>query len=146
MSIILRNKKAYFEYEIITTYYAGIQLVGSEVKSIIVSNVSISEAYCFIQNNEMFIKGMHIGENSHTPSYLQHQPLRDKKLLLKKKEIKNIGESLSRKGLTLIPLELFKNKTGFIKLKLGLGRGKNNYDKKTTIKLRDLNRELKIDI
>ena len=140
------NKKAFFEYEILEKHIAGIQLVGSEVKSIKNSKVSIVEAYCFINDNELFIKGMHITEHKEGGKYNNHKPIRDRKLLMKKREIIKLHENVSQKGLTIIPLEVIISKTGFIKIQIALGKGKNQYDKKQTIKLRDLDRELKNNI
>jgi SsrA-binding protein len=142
MKSITKNKKAYFEYQILDKYTAGIQLQGSEVKSIRASKVSISEAYCFISNGELFIKGMHVTEHKEGGKYNNHQPVRDRKLLLKKKEILKLDELISQKGLTIIPLELILTTTGFIKLEIGLAKGKNLYDKRVSIKDKDLKREL----
>ena len=137
------NKRGYFEYNILEKNIAGIQLQGSEVKSIRGGKVSISEAYCYILDGEIFIKGMHIAEYTEGGKYYNHKPLRDKKLLMKKKEIVKLDKSLGEKGLTIVPLEVIITDTGLIKLEIGLAKGKNLYDKKQTIKLRDLDRDLK---
>lgn len=136
------NKKAYYEYNILEKVVAGLQLKGSEVKSVKMSNVTINEAYCFIQNNEIFIKNMYISEHKQGGVHNNHEPLRDRKLLLKKKEILSLSEKVKQKGLTIIPLEVILSKTGFVKIEIGLAKGKNLYDKSKTIKLRDLDREL----
>ncbi len=141
--LITKNKRAFFEYEILEKYMAGIQLVGSEVKSIRGSKVSIVESYCFISNGEIFIKGMHITEHKEGGKHNNHNPIRDRKLLMKKKEIIKLQENISQKGLTIVPLEIILSDTGFVKLEIGLAKGKNLYDKKQTIKLRDLDRDLK---
>lgn len=138
---IIKNKRAFFEYEIIERYISGIVLVGSEVKSIKNSKVSISEAYCYITNGELFIKGMNISLYSHGSKHNNHEPLRDRKLLLKKKEILKLEELISQKGLTIIPLEIILSSTGFIKLEIGLAKGKNLFDKRESIKVKDLKRE-----
>lgn len=143
MKSITKNKKAYFEYQILDKYTAGIKLQGSEVKSIRAGKVSIVEAYCFIANDEMFIKGMHITEHKEGGKHNNHIPTRDRKLLMKKKEIIKLRENISQKGLTIVPLEVILTNTGFIKLEIGLAKGKNLYDKKQTIKLRDLDRDMK---
>jgi len=143
---IVKNRKAFFEYKILDVYSAGIQLKGSEVKSIRNSKVSLNESYCYINNNEVFIKSMHIAEYSKGHTDFNHNPLRDKKLLLKKKEITKLNDAISQKGLTIIPLELFLNEKGLIKVEIGLAKGKHLYDKKETIKLRDLYRVLKQNI
>lgn len=146
MKSITKNKKAYFEYQILDKYIAGIKLQGSEVKSIKSSKVSIMEAYCFITNGEIFIKGMHITEHKEGGTYNNHQPVRDRKLLMKKKEIIKLEEKMSQKGLTIVPLEIIITNTGFIKLEIGLAKGKNLYDKRQTLKTKDLDRELQKNI
>lgn len=146
MKSISKNKRAYFEYNILEKYIAGIQLQGSEVKSIRDSKVSIVEAYCFITNDELFIKGMHVAEHKEAGKYLNHQPIRDRKLLMKKKEIVKLRENVSQKGLTIVPLEIILSNTGFIKLEIGLAKGKHLYDKKQSIKLRDLDRDIKNNV
>ena len=140
------NKKAYFEYNILEKNIAGIQLQGSEVKSIRAGKVSITEAYCYILDGEIFIKGMHIAEYTEGGKHYNHKPLRDKKLLMKKKEITKLDKSLGEKGLTIVPLEVIITDTGLIKLEIGLAKGKHLYDKKLTIKLRDLDRDLKNNV
>lgn len=141
MKSITKNKKAYFEYQILDKHTAGIKLQGSEVKSIRAGKVSIVEAYCFIVNDEIFIKGMHITEHKEGGKHNNHNPTRDRKLLMKKKEIIKLRENISQKGLTIVPLEVILTNTGFIKLEIGLAKGKNLYDKRTTLKEKDLKRE-----
>lgn len=143
MKPVAKNKRAYFEYEILDKYVAGMQLQGSEVKSIKSGMTSIGEAYCYITNNEIFIKGMHVAEHKEGGKYNNHDILRDRKLLLKKKEIAKLESNISQRGLTIVPLQVFINEKGLIKIEIGLGRGKNLYDKKQTIKLRDLDRDIK---
>ena len=140
---ICKNKKAFFSYEIFERYISGIVLVGSEVKALRAGKVAMGESYCFIHNNEIFIKNMHISEHSVGGKYNNHEPLRDRKLLLKKKEIIELNEKVKQKGLTIVPLEVFLSKTGLIKVEIGLAKGKHLFDKKASIKLRDLDRELK---
>lgn len=142
MKTICKNKKAFFSYEILEKYIAGIQLRGSEVKSIRASKVSIVEAYCFINNGEIFIKGMHVTEHKEGGKYNNHIPLRDRKLLMKKKEIFKLQENISQKGLTIVPLEIMISNTGFIKLQIGLARGKNLFDKRNSLREKDLKREM----
>lgn len=146
MKSITKNKRAYFEYSILEKHMAGIKLQGSEVKSIKASKVSIAEAYCFIKEGEIFIKGMHVTEHEQGGTHNNHIPVRDRKLLLKKKEILKLQENISQKGLTIIPLEIILSNTGFVKLEIGLCRGKNLYDKRTSIKEKDLKRELERNI
>lgn len=142
MQSITKNKKGYFEYSILEKYIAGIKLQGSEVKSIRSGKVSISEAYCFISNGEIFIKGMNISEYKQGGTHNNHQPLRDRKLLMNKKEIIKLNENISQKGLTIVPLDLILTNTGFIKLEIGLAKGKNLYDKRHSIKEKDIKREM----
>ena len=142
MKTITKNKKAYFEYSILEKDSAGIKLQGSEVKSIRSGKVSITEAYCYILDGEIFIKGMHISEYTEGGKHYNHQPLRDKKLLMKKKEIAKLDKSLGEKGLTIIPLELIITDKGLIKLEIGLAKGKHLYDKRQSIKEKDIKRDI----
>jgi len=146
MKPITKNKKAYFSYEILEKHTAGIKLQGSEVKSIKDNKVSIAEAYCFITGGEMFIKGMHVAEYKQGGTHFNHEPVRDRKLLLKKKEIKKLSEKMLQKGLTIVPLELILSDTGLVKLEIGLAKGKNLYDKRSSIKAKDAKREMERDI
>jgi SsrA-binding protein len=145
MKPITKNKKAYFSYEILEKHTAGIKLQGSEVKSIKDNKVSIAEAYCFITGGEMFIKGMHVAEYKQGGTHFNHEPVRDRKLLLKKKEIKKLSEKMLQKGLTIVPLELILSDTGLVKLEIGLAKGKNLYDKRSSIKEKDAKREMDRD-
>jgi SsrA-binding protein len=133
------NKKAKFEYEFIETLTAGIQLIGSEVKTVKKSKFSINDAFCFFKDNELFIKNMVLTEkvNEFAPDVK-----RDKKLLIKKKEINNLKRDLTN-GLTIIVNKVFENEKGLIKVEISLARGKKLYDKRNTIKERDLNRDKK---
>jgi len=141
MKSIVKNKRGYYEYTILEKYVAGIKLQGSEVKSIRSGKVSIVEAYCFIANDEIF-KGMHIAEHKEGGKHNNHIPIRDRKLLMNKKEIVKLKQQISQKGLTIVPLEVILTNIGFIKLELGLAKGKNLHDKRETIKEKDLKREL----
>jgi len=138
-SVNIINKKAKFEYEFIQTEICGIQLVGSEVKSIRQGKVSISESYCYFNNGELFVKGMNISDYGYGSS---HDTTRDRKLLLKRKELNNLENQLTN-GLTIIPYRLFLNDKGLIKMEIALARGKKLYDKRETIKNRDIDRDIK---
>ena len=141
---VVRNKKARFEYEILDTFEAGIALKGTEVKSIRQKKVSIQEAYAKIKNGEVFIVGMNVSVYE-MGNRFNHEPLRERKLLMHKQEIKRLTGKLNEKGYTLVPLSLyFKN--GRVKIELGLARGKTTYDKKRTIQERDLKRDMQRDI
>jgi len=140
VEILSSNKRAYYEYAISDKFIAGIQLIGTEVKSIKELKASIAEAYCHIINGEIFIKGMHISEYKQI-KYTNHQPLRVRKLLLNKKEINKLAKAIKEKGLTIIPLAIMLSDTGFIKVEIGVGKGKNTVNKKASIKEKDLKRE-----
>lgn len=133
------NRKAKFDYSFLETYTCGISLKGSEVKSIRVGNVSMVDSYCIFDRNELWIKGLNITPGA---SSFQHDPLRDKKLLLKKKELRKLEGSLL-KGLTIIPIKIFTNERNLIKIEIALAQGKKNYDKREDIKKRDTERELR---
>lgn len=139
--IHIKNKKASFEYHLNDVYLAGIMLTGTEIKSIRASKASVNEAYCIFQNGVIWIKNMHIAEYD-PGSYNNHEPKRDRKLLLNKKEIEKIEKELKIKGTTLIPLELFINEKGLAKLKIALATGKKLYDKRDDIKTKESKREL----
>jgi SsrA-binding protein len=138
-SVSIVNKKAKFEYEFLQTETCGIQLVGSEVKSIRGGKASISEGYCYFNNGELFVKGMNISDYGFGSS---HDTTRDRKLLLKRKELNNLENQLTN-GLTIIPYRLFLNDKGLIKIEIALARGKKLYDKRETIKNRDIDRDMK---
>ncbi len=138
-TVSIINKKAKFEYEFLQTETCGIQLVGSEVKSIRGGKASISEGYCYFNNGELFVKGMNISDYGYGSS---HDTTRDRKLLLKRKELNNLENQLTN-GLTIIPYRLFLNDKGLIKMEIALARGKKLYDKRETIKNRDMKRDLK---
>jgi SsrA-binding protein len=136
----LSNRRANFDYEILETFEAGLALTGSEVKSLRQGGGSIAEAHARIKGGEVWLEGMNIIVYNEA-SYNNHDPLRSRKLLLKKNEIDEIAKGLERKGLTLIPLKLyFKN--GWAKLNVGLARGKKNYDKRETQAKREAKREI----
>lgn len=140
-NVYIKNRKASFDYEFLEEYETGIVLFGPEVKSIINGEVNISDAYCYINGGEVFIKNMHISPLKNA-SYNNHEPLRERKLLLKRNEINKLSLKLKNKGLTLVPTLLFTTKTGLIKLKINLAKGKKNYDKRESIKERDIERQI----
>ena len=141
MTTLIQNRKASYDYIILETYMAGIQLMGTEVKAIRETKASISEAYCHIINDEIFLMQMHISEYKQI-KHTNHEPIRDRKLLLKKKEIQKLNKAIKEKGLTIIPLAIKLSETGFIKVHLGLAKGKKSYDKRASIKEKDIKREL----
>lgn len=132
---VLTNRKAWHEYTIEDTYEAGIVLVGTEVKSLRAGRANLQEAYCKIENGEIWIHGMHISPYEFGNRY-NVDPLRQRKLLLKREEIDRLTGKVQQRGLTLIPLKLYFER-GYAKVQLGLGRGKKLYDKRRTIAERD---------
>ncbi len=136
------NKKASFEYHLLDNYEAGIQLTGTEIKSIREGKASLSEGYCTFIKDELFIKNMHIAEYTHGTHY-NHEPKRIRKLLLNRNELKKLLSKTKEKGLTIIPVKLFINDRGFAKIQIALAKGKKFYDKRDSIKQRELGREMK---
>jgi SsrA-binding protein len=137
----IRYKKAGFNFEFLQKFVAGLQLKGTEIKSVRQRQVNFNDAYCFFKEGELFVKGMHIAEYSHGNIY-NHDPQREKKLLLNKKELRKIQKSISEKGLTIVPIRIFINQKGLAKLEIAIARGKKQYDKRATIKDRDAKRNL----
>jgi SsrA-binding protein len=137
----IKNKKAYFEYEIIDKFIAGIMLTGTEIKSVRQSKASIKEAYCVIIKNKALVRNMTINEYENGGHY-NHEPKRDRILLLNKKEIEKLAKGVEQKGFTIVPLHLFINEKGLAKLEIGLAQGKKLHDKRETLKEKDVSREL----
>ena len=145
MKIIANNKKAFHDYEILATYEAGIALIGDEVKSIRAGKASINEAFATIHDGEVNLINMFIETYSH--AYAKSKdPRRTRKLLLKKREIKKLIGDISKKGLTLIPLKMYFNEKGFIKVEIGLARHKSAPSKKRELKERDIKRATEREI
>ena len=138
----IKNRSAFHEYFIDNKYVAGIILTGTEVKSLRTGKASFNDSYCIIDKGEMWIKSMHIAEYSHG-TVNNHDPVRDRKLLLEKREIRKIESKLKEKGYTLVPLRLFFNEKNLDKVEIGLAKGKKLHDKRETIKKRDDEREMK---
>lgn len=135
-----RIKGPLFEYFLLDEFTAGIVLTGSEIKSIREGKASIADAYCTLYNGELFIRNMHISEY-HYGGYLNHDPKRDRKLLLTRRELKRIGVKTIEKGLTIIPILLFISENGYAKLKISIAKGKKYFDKRESIKSRDIDRD-----
>lgn len=138
----IRNRSARFEYHIDDKYVAGLVLTGTEVKSLREGRASFNDSYCYFHKGELWIKSLHIAEYSHG-TYHNHEPLRERKLLLNKKELKKLESKLKEKGYTIVPLNIFFNDKGLAKIEIGLGKGKKLHDKRETIKARDSEREIK---
>lgn len=139
-TVVARNKKAFHDFHILERFEAGIELLGSEVKSIREGNANLKEAYVTIQDMEAKIVGMHISPYSHT-GFGGHEPVRKRRLLLHKREIRKLKQNSSEKGLTIVPLQLFFNNRGKAKLEIALVKGKKQYDKRDSIKTRDVQRD-----
>ena len=139
-TVVSTNRKAYHEFHILENFEAGIQLKGSEVKSIREGSVSLKQSYIVTQKGEAWIKALHIPSYSHT-GYDGHDPLRNRKLLLHKREILKIDAKLAEKGLTAVPTKLYF-KGGLVKIELGLAKGKKLYDKRASKKKRDVERDI----
>lgn len=140
-TVNIRNKQATFNYEIQDTYVAGLVLKGTEIKSIREGKVSLQDGYCYFNNGELYAKGIQITPYAQGTHY-NHEPDRERKLLLKRIELRKIEARVSEKGLTLVPLRLFINDRGFAKLEIALGKGKKQFDKRESIRERDVKREL----
>ena len=140
MKVIAENREARFEYFVEDTFEAGISLDGGEVKSIRAGNVSLKDVYCSVYNGELFIKGMHVAVYDKAGSFNQKDSRRDRRLLLHKHEINALIGKVQEKGYTIVPLKLYF-KQSLIKVEIGLCKGKHTYDKKQSIKEKDLDRE-----
>jgi SsrA-binding protein len=141
-NIDIKNRRASFEYSFIEKYIAGIQLTGTEIKSIRAGQANINDAYCVFIKDELYVKHMHIAEYD-KGTYNNHEPKRDRKLLLQSKEIKKLKNKLQDVGVTIIPIRLFISEKGFAKLEIALAKGKKIHDKRESIKERDIDRQLK---
>ena len=138
---VITNRRARHDYAIEDTYTAGIVLKGTEVKSLRNGKASLQEAFCYISEDEVFIKDMNIAEYTQGGIF-NHDPKRDRKLLLKKKEIERLRKALEVKGYTLVPLKLYFNDHNYDKVDIGMGKGKKTFDKRDSIKERDTMREV----
>ena len=138
--LVAQNRRAGFDYFINEKFVAGIELTGTEVKSLRLGHANINDAFGVEKNNELFISNMFIAEYANK-GYESHAEKRDRRLLLKRKEINEIISALAKKGATLVAIRLFFDNNGRAKLEVGLGTGKKNYDKRETVKTRDWNRE-----
>lgn len=137
----IKNKKARFDYEISDTYVAGIVLTGTEIKSIRDGKASLTDTYCIVERGEVWVKGMNISEYFYG-SYNNHVARRDRKLLLNKKEIAKIAKQSEDAGFTIVPMRVFINDRGLAKMKIGIGRGKKQFDKRQSIREREEKRNM----
>lgn len=139
---MMNNRQAYFNYHIEDKYVAGIVLLGTEVKSIRDGKLSFNDAFCLIDDGELWVRGLYIAEYSHGTSN-NHIAVHDRKLLLNKRELKKLQLKLKDKGYTIVPLKVFFTDKGFVKVEIGLARGKKLHDKRETIKNRDVAKQIK---
>ena len=137
----IRNRKAFFEFEMLDYYQAGIILLGTEIKSVRNGSVSFTDSYCYFRNNELYIKNLHISEYKQAAQF-NHEPKRDRKLLLNKKELVTLKKSLEEKGKTIVPTKIFINERGFAKVEIAIARGKKLYDKRISSKEKDIQKEM----
>ena len=141
VSISISNRKARFEYELLEVFTAGIQLQGTEIKSLRAGNANLAEAYCYVQQSEVWITGMYIAEYQYG-SYMNHDPKRLRKLLLNKKEINKISSALQNVGITIVPLKLYITEKGWAKIDIALAKGKKLHDKREDLKQKDDKRQM----
>jgi SsrA-binding protein len=138
----IKNRQAYFEYYIDDKYVAGIMLTGTEVKSLREGKASFNDSYCIFHNEELWIRSFHISEYSHG-TVNNHDPIRERKLLLNRRELKKLAAKIKEKGYTIVPLRLFFNEKNLAKVEIGLAKGKKLHDKRESIKQKDTEREMK---
>ena len=139
---LAQNRYARFQYEIFETIEAGIELLGTEVKSIRDGKANLRDGYCTFRDGEILLMNVHISPHKNVGTFFNHDPLRQRKLLIHKREIKKLKINAEKKGLTIIPLSIYL-KGSWIKLKIGIAKGKKLHDKRNTEKKRDINREIR---
>jgi len=139
--VYIKNKKAGYEYFLEDRIVAGIQLTGTEIKSIRYGKASLQDSYCLFISGELFVRNMHISEYS-LGTYNNHEPKRDRKLLLTKRELRKFQGKVNERGYTIVPVSLFINEKGLAKIEIALGKGKHTYDKRSSLKEKDIKRDL----
>ncbi len=142
--LVASNRRASYEYFFIDRYKAGVQLSGTEVKSIRAGKINLSDAYCLFMDGELWVRNLHIAEYRNGGFY-NHVAKRDRKLLLQKRELRKLEAKIKERGLTIVPIEIFINERDIIKIEIALAKGKHSYDKRDTIKERDVRREMERD-
>lgn len=138
----INNKKAAFEYEFLEEYDAGIVLVGTEIKSIRADKASLQDAYCYFSGGELYVRGMNVATYFWASAWSSHEPMRDRKLLLTRRELRHLAQAVKTKGLTIVATRLYISAEGYAKLHIALAKGKKEYDKRASIKEKDIRREL----
>ncbi|MDO9512052.1 MAG: SsrA-binding protein SmpB [Bacteroidales bacterium] len=139
--IVIKNRKAGFEYYLVERFTAGIELTGTEIKSIRAGKANLSDAYCTFRGKELFVISLHVAEYDFGNIY-NHEPRRDRRLLLTRRELKRLDNKVKEKGFTIIPTLMFINEKGLAKLEIALAKGKHSYDKRDTLKQKDLKRDM----
>lgn len=139
--INIENRRARFDYQFLENFTAGIVLQGTEIKSIREGKAGLSDSYCYFKGGELYVRNMHISEYSEA-SFKNHEPLRERKLLLSRTELRKLEGKLKDQGLTIVPVKLFISDKGFAKLDIALAKGKKQFDKREDIKKRDVEREI----
>lgn len=138
----INNKKASFEYEFLEQYDAGIVLVGTEIKSIRAGKASLQDAYCYFSGGELYLRGMNIATYFWASAWSSHEPMRDRKLLLTARELRHLAQAVKTKGLTIVATRVYISDNGYAKVHIALAKGKKEYDKRASIKEKDIRREL----
>lgn len=139
--INIRNKRASFDYEFLEEYNAGIILTGTEIKSVRAGKASLVDSYCYFDKGELWVKGIHIAEYR-LGTYYNHEEKRERKLLLTRKELRKLERNVKETGLTIIPVKMFITDKGWAKLRIALAKGKKEYDKRESLKLKDAKKDM----
>lgn len=137
----IRNRRVSFDYEFLEEYNAGIVLTGTEIKSIRAGKASLVDSYCYFHRGELWVKGMNISEYK-LGTYYNHEERRERKLLLTHKELVKLERKVKESGLTIVPVRVFLNEKGYAKMRIALAKGKKEYDKRETLKLKDAKKEM----
>ncbi|MCC6371625.1 MAG: SsrA-binding protein SmpB [Bacteroidia bacterium] len=140
-TVNIENRRAKFDFQFLDTLTAGLVLRGTEIKSIREGKAGLTDSYCYFKNDELFIRNFHITEYENA-SFYNHEPMRERKLLLSRQELNKLQRRVKDSGLTIVPIKLFINEKGFAKLNIALARGKKEFDKREDIKKRDVEREM----
>lgn len=139
--INIKNRRASFDYEFIEEYNAGIILTGTEIKSVRAGKASLVDSYCYFDKGELWVKGIHITEYK-LGTYYNHDEKRERKLLLTRKELRKLERNVKETGLTIVPTKMFLTEKGWVKLRIALARGKKEYDKRESLKLKDAKKDM----
>ena len=140
--IEIKNRRASFDYEFLETYQAGIVLTGTEIKSIRAGKASLVDGFCYFSGDELYVRNMHVAEYHWASNWGKHDPRRDRKLLLTRRELSKLHRAVKEKGLTVVAVKLYIADNGYAKLLIALARGKKDFDKRASIKEKDLRREM----